>query len=416
MRTARLTILALAVAVVAIGVSTNTFAFHSGGVGECVGCHSMHDPVSSSYLLQGTDQSSTCLNCHVTTSSNPSSYHVLSDDILLSGGNSPTQRTPGGDFGWLKKTYSWSVPWGTFTEEGETHGHNVVAADFGLAVDSTGTAPGGTFPSGQLGCEDCHNPHGKYRRDANGTISTTGLAIKASGSYHNSPDPDSTAAVGVYRLLNGSGFVTDGVQFQTSPAIVVNSSYNRSEAVNQTRVAYGDNIGAWCATCHPDMHNTVGGTAIVHPIDEDLGSSIVDIYERYRGSGDLTGLAGDSYLSLVPFEEDIGGTHTLADYATLKSKALIDNSDLSGPATTSDVTCLSCHRAHASGWEYALRWNPESELITYNGLWPGTDNGAPVQFARGRTEAEYEDAMNDYPASTFGAYQRQLCNKCHAQD
>jgi len=37
------------------------------------------------------------------------------------------------------------------------------------------------------------------------------------------------------------------------------------------------------------------------------------------------------------------------------------------------------HRAHASGWEYALRWNMEGEFITYNSLYPGTDSTRPFR-------------------------------------
>ena len=108
-----------------------------------------------------------------------------------------------------------------------------------------------------------------------------------------------------------------------------------------------------------------------------------------------------------------GGFYAPTKFAV---KALSDDSDLTGPATTSQVMCLSCHRAHASGFEYAIRWNPESEMITYAGAWPGTDNGAPSQYARGRTAAEMLAAYNDYPATTFATYQRSLCNKCHIQD
>ena len=53
-------------------------AFHSGGVAECGGCHSMHAAKSSGgLLLVGTDQSSTCLSCHQHAGdTGPSSYHV----------------------------------------------------------------------------------------------------------------------------------------------------------------------------------------------------------------------------------------------------------------------------------------------------------------------------------------------------
>jgi hypothetical protein len=55
-------------------------------------------------------------------------------------------------------------------------------------------------------------------------------------------------------------------------------------------------------------------------------------------------------------------------------------------------------------------------LLTYNGAYPGTDNGAPPQYARGRTEVEMIAAYNDYPATDWATFQRSLCNKCHIKD
>ena len=105
----------------------------------------------------------------------------------LGAGMAPLQRTPGGDFGWLKKNYTFTVRGTTTTEDGATHGHNIVAADYGYVVDPTNaTAPGGTFPSAQLACKSCHDPHGKYRRLQSGAIAKTGAPIKASGSYNGS--------------------------------------------------------------------------------------------------------------------------------------------------------------------------------------------------------------------------------------
>jgi predicted CXXCH cytochrome family protein len=160
------------------------------------------------------------------------------------------------------------------------------------------------------------------------------------------------------------------------------------------------------------MHSTGN---YVHPVDQTLGSTIANIYGTYVSSGNMTGSAASSYLSLVPFMENS------SDYATLKTHASNTNAYLNGPGTSDQVSCLSCHRAHASGFPDMLRWNMEGEFITVadgsgNAIWPGTDNGAPVQFARGKTAAETLAAYYMRPATLFGAYQRVLCNKCHAQD
>jgi len=415
MRLARITILALAVVMI-LGVGTAN-AFHSGGVAECVGCHSMHSPVSTTGLLIASDPSSTCLDCHENAGdTGPSGYHVSTAEADMPAGSPPLQRSPGGDFGWLKKTFTWSPPWGgNFTEEGYTHGHNIIAADFSYDVDPhNATAPGGgTYPASALGCQSCHDPHGTLRRTNTGAIVSSGFPIMASGSYNNSPDPTATAAVGVYRILRGAG--DNG--FTNTPAIVAPSTYNQTEATNQVRVAYGDGIGDWCKTCHPDMHSGTPGN-YTHPVDTNLGSDAT-IYNQYRGSGKVGTGSSDAFLSLVPFEENIGTTHLISDYATLKLHAKNDNTYLEGPTGSMQVTCISCHRAHASGWEYAMRWNPESEFIIVNGVWPGTDNGAftfSPQFPRGRSTAEYAGGMQEYDATDFGLYQRQLCNKCHAKD
>ena len=147
--------------------------FHSGGVAECGGCHSVHNPKGGgSFLLLGADQSSTCLICHEKAGdTGPSSYHVSTALADMPTGTPPKQRTPGGDFGWLKKSYTFTIRGGATVEDGASHGHSIVAADYGYVGDPANvTAPGGTFPSAQLGCTSCHDPHGQYRRNQNGTV------------------------------------------------------------------------------------------------------------------------------------------------------------------------------------------------------------------------------------------------------
>lgn len=411
-------LIAVAAGLLVLGLGGAAYAFHSGGVAECVGCHSMHAPAAGgSFLLVGTDQSSACLTCHQNAAdTGPSSYHVSTVDSKLTTGQAPLQRSPGGDFGWLKKTYTWVVRGSTNTEDGATHGHNIVAADFGYTVDPhNATAPGGSFPSAQLQCSSCHDPHGQYRRDSAGSVAKTGGPIIGSGSYNNSAVPGAGQTVGVYRLLAGDGYSKGGATFDGVPAAVVPSTYNRTESTTQTRTAYGHKTnnghvawGTWCATCHTGMHSDGN---YVHPIDETLGSTVALNYQQYVKSGDMTGLAASSFSSLVPFIQNTG------DYAALATVARNDDSQLGGPTTNDRVSCVSCHRAHASGFMHALRFNVEGEFMTYNSLWPGTDSTPSVpQFARGRTSAETQAAYYDRPPTKFASYQRVLCNKCHAKD
>ena len=331
----------------------------------------------------------------------------------MPAGAPPLQRSPGGDFGWLKKSYTYVVDGVTIREDGASHGHNVVALDFGFVVDPTRlTAPGGVFRATDLSCISCHDPHGTYRRRSDGTVVTTSEPIAGSGSYDNSPVPDAGTAVGVYRLLAGAGYVAGDVTFGGVPPAVAPHEYNRSEVNTQTRVAYGHAVGGgrdtwsnWCGTCHPEMLRQG------HSVDVALGSGIRDTYAAYRKSGDLTGAQTTSYLSLVPFEENT------ADYGTLAAHARSDDSALGGPNSSDFVSCLTCHRAHASAWENMMRWNQASAFLTYDGRWPGIDTTPDLpEYARGRTSAETQAAYYDRSWTAFASYQRSLCNKCHARD
>ena len=420
MKTSRVGYTLLGVEVVLLLAGGSPQAFHSGGVAECTGCHSMHSPkAGGSYLLIGTDPSSTCLSCHMVPGNlTPSSYHIATADADMGAGKSPIQRTPGGDFGWLRKSYTMTIRSVTSTEYGQTHGHNIVAADTPFVADPDNvTAPGGTFASANLGCESCHDPHGGVRRLSTGVyanvIHTPGAnnaPVIGSGSYNNSAAPAAGQAVGAYRLLRGLGDSSQGVVFSGVAIAIAPSTYNQSEATNQVRVAYGasgiNTWGNWCATCHPGMHSSGN---YVHPIDQSLSDAVANNYNAYVKSGDLTGSASTSFTSLVPFAENTG------DIPTLQAHATNTNSYRNGPGSSDKVMCLSCHRAHASGWPEALRWNMEGEFMIYQGLYPGTDNAAS-SYARGRLAVETQAAYYDRPVTAFATYQRVLCNKCHAKD
>jgi hypothetical protein len=138
-----------------------------------------------------------------------------------------------------------------------------------------------------------------------------------------------------------------------------------------------------------------------------LPQAIVDNYNNYVKSGQMDGIFGGTtpgpYTSLVPFAEGAGSTITV-----LASHAVTNNSYLNGPSTSDEVTCFSCHRAHASGWKHALRWNSEATFLVSGGVYVDSDMG--------RRAAETKAAYYDREPTYFGAYQRSLCNKCHAKD
>ncbi|ACM21509.1 cytochrome c, 6 heme-binding sites [Geotalea daltonii FRC-32] len=423
----------LATVLLTFAAAGNALAFHEGGVAYCDGCHTMHNSsgnakmtvnnlapgTGNAFLLQGSDQSSTCLKCH--SGSTTSSYKVATNPVPAAGA-APVQFTPGGDFSWLQKTFNATVRGKLVTSAGERHGHNVIANDFGYVADAKlTTAPGGAYPATNLTCSSCHDPHGKYRiMDAAGTtVAVTGKPINASGSYGQLPT--ATEAVGVYRLLAGAGYqpvsVLGNFGFANqSPIAVAPSTYNRTEDATETRVAYGQGMSEWCGNCHAGLHNVNYPTSLIHPAGNGakFSATIVNNYNSYKASGDLTGTVATSYSSMVPYEE---GT---TDLATLAANAVNDGTKTQGMSTSNNVMCLSCHRAHATGWDSMTRWNNKADFLTVAGMYPGSDatdlEAADPGTHGGRTQAEVKATFYNKPATAYATFQRSLCNKCHAKD
>jgi predicted CXXCH cytochrome family protein len=408
MKGLKLSLIVLTATLLAVGLSGMAYAFHSGGVGRCEGCHSMHQPedTTSQHLLAFADSSSTCLDCHAGSSLGSHAAMTYPDP---GAGVAPVNYTPGGDFLYLLKTYSFTGRSGTSIENGNTHGHNVIAADQGLTVTSQwAQGPGGTFNSADLTCTSCHDPHGKYRRDENGVFTRTGFPIIASGS--TGTVPAANQAVGAYRILAGQGYtqnagaITPG--FLGVPIAVSPSTYNQPESTNQVRIAYGvsgtadgkTSWGNWCGACHADYHSTGN---YVHPVDQQLGN-LATTYDQYIKSGDMNGNHASSFLSLVPFMQNT------SDYTLLSANASNTVATSAGPATSDQVSCLSCHRAHASPFPSMLRWGMDNEFMVSNGVYQ-------IE-SRGRSNAEAIAAYYGRPVTAFASYQRVLCNKCHAQD
>ncbi|MDA8324607.1 MAG: hypothetical protein M0033_00145 [Nitrospiraceae bacterium] len=396
------------------GLTKTASAFHDGGVGYCEGCHSMHNnfgtgginngpvagkPVGAAsqaagvYLLLGSDASSTCLNCH---SKPPVS--VLSAD--------GSAFTPGGDFFWLTEDVTYTpkvggVSMSPVTVLGQEHGHNVIAADFGLTSDTALTvAPGSTirYPASALACNSCHDPHGQ----ANGGSLAGRQAIAGSGSYGGTAPGGYQS--GNYRLL-GDRFYTGNQEFPmtfacNAPVAVSVPPPFTETSDNLHHTDYGYGMSEWCANCHDNFLNSTSNSAAVHRHPAGVSALIVkamaDIYNSYVKSGNFSGNSSTSYLSLVPFERGLG--------------AVLSNTSTAGPSTAplANSMCLSCHRAHASAFQDMTRWDTQAEFLAQSH--PATGDKLNHVF------------VNNAPyygrdiAALYGNYQRTLCNKCHGQD
>lgn len=349
--------------VMVLGLSASSvMAFHDGGVAECAGCHTMHNsqdgaPVDAinvngnAYLLNNGNASDTCLRCHA-------SYGQFADGIGYGAG---------GDFSWVTKTFTWSAHGHAYSSEGDSHGHNVVSPAYGIAADLTlTTAPGGDFQSQYLGCTSCHDPHGNqdFR-----LLYSSDIGPKYNGGRYSFAADAPIAKGNSRRTVSGSGVETD-----------------------LAHTVYKSGMSNWCANCHDAFHSDNTGN-FVHPIG-DLGSTIAANYNAYVSSDQLTGgNVATSYMGLVPFEAvnvDLGA---------------VDSTNYTqGPGGTDQVMCLTCHRAHASAYQDAARWDMSETFLADSH--PSISDIDFVQADVDNKDYNYVLPLN----------QRSLCNKCHMKD
>jgi hypothetical protein len=371
-------------------------AFHEGGVAHCDGCHTMHNSVDGdtvtanpgSSLLRGSDASSVCLSCH----EGSGSFRVLSDD----GSN----QTPGGDFFWQKVTISWQEQFvGTVVRQGYQNGHSIVAADFPelQPEQDLTTSPGGNFPSSILGCQSCHDPHGVK-------VNKTG-PITGSGSFGGTAPPGQE--LGNYRILGDVGYspTNSSVTFTRAPMIAVAPPYSNPNETDTNHTDYGSGSSEWCANCHAGLQ--VAGTGVnKHPNGNTVKlGEYVGNYNNYRATGEFGPGSGisftNAYFALVPIERGTSNTQNLDRTST---QGAVDGQ--------SNVSCLSCHRAHNSAFKYAGRWDFTQELLVNSHpqagdtITGGTITGDP------QTVAYYGRTIT----TAFNEFQRSLCNKCHHKD
>jgi hypothetical protein len=324
------------------------YGFHDEGVARCSGCHTMHNsqngvavdtlhPSGNAYLLIRATASDVCLSCHAVGHGDEFSADPLAPAVTRGGGN----------FVFLLEDNLYDGRSGTWP--GRTAGHNLNAPSKGVAADGTLLkAPGGTYPSSAMGCSSCHDPHGNTD----------------------------------FRMLYGVGHVTAGNATFVNAAPVADglSIDDPVGETNSNHTAYKSGMSAWCGNCHGNYHQEAGGR-LEHPSGESMGQEIADNYGRYNGTAHYnSGNPTTSYLAAVPFE-DAG--------ATISSTA--------GPSASSQVSCISCHRAHASSAPDAGRWDFNLTWLSDDGVKSGS---YPIP--------------NPYGPDV--QVQRSLCNKCHVKD
>jgi hypothetical protein len=312
-------------------------AFHDGGVASCSGCHAFHGsqdgmPLTdlSEPLLKAPTATDVCLLCH------GGPHGVFGNNPL----DPPAEKGAGNFVFLLEDNLNDSSSPGAPILGGETAGHSIISLERGVAADPNwAQAPGGNYPSHNLGCTSCHDPHGNDN----------------------------------FRMLHGAGPIQGGIfefTYDAPQATGMDFSDPLEAEKNDLHTAYQADMTRWCANCHGMYHTGASGSDFRHPPNAMMNGPASRSYNLYNGASDPVGnFPTTAYLAAVPFESP-RSTTTSTDGATMGSR----------------VMCLSCHRAHASSAPHSGRWDFNVDLLEQDGVasgsWP-IPNPYPGDHAQG---------------------------------
>lgn len=296
----------LATAFVLVSADPAEAQFHARGALVCSQCHTMHDRENATpdtplpRLLLQSPITDLCLSCHNGTAAAP--YDATPD--VFNVGAEP--ELSAGDFNYVAGV-------------AVANGHDCGGASIG--TDATYlNSPGGNFLSANLACTSCHDPHG------------TGGAT--SFAYRN-----------LYKTVNAVDVSAAILSDNLDEATLLAGNLNVAPG-NANHNVYQGSFGAWCAACHSNPDNAGTGFHGANNADIDVGNGVNWI--RHPTDTVLTAAYVANYNAVSQYDYrypviENGGGWTVATQANV---------------TVNDrVFCLSCHKAHASQFANALRWD-----------------------------------------------------------
>lgn len=393
-----------------ISLSVNTKLYHSADGMVCGDCHVLHgsedgasppagtnvgsEPTAS--LLKKPSVTDLCLQCHMS----PANTAYKAPPAMTADGVPPGGASlPGGDF-----YFSSADP-----RKGHNPGKSRGAQSSTLPSDAAITAsPGGNFTTNDFDCVSCHDPHDRFgytvsawrqlKRKVNGIVHTGNeTAAKGVETYGGS---EGTTAPGYEPILSNSrGDIQgttwmnrrkDGQELEGADLFAAEGDANKN--------VYRGGFSSFCAVCHGDFHGgngegpngengktRAGGGWIRHPANMQMG-----------GPGSRYGIA--AYTAAVVNTQ--GNNPNPAGYdwkyplvkadADFSVKSRGASADDAGTAAGTDrISCLTCHKAHASPFANMTRW----------------DSRAHSFIAAGEKDFSGAPSQGDNPA--YG------CGKCH---
>jgi hypothetical protein len=297
-------------------------SFHSASGLICMKCHTMHYSENGTVPTQaagfGMDADSggpwphlllkqhvtdLCLACHDNTSGVPD---VMTSDI---NAGTVTERAAG--------------YFDAAVDALNAHGHNLNPDKVDSLCEACHFV--GEFATAKVSCVECHDPHGN-------------------GKYRNlqwATDPDSTPDIRAFVNPTASGL----------------DVYER-ENVHYGAPASGDwrEVNNVCLDCHHvfsgDSYVREGGVCVRHPnTDSERGAA--EEINQHPGTGQtdpahwLAGSGNGFSISRLPFIVTFTPSgDPSGDYTTTGTVA-----------ENNEVFCLTCHKAHGSGYDNGIRWD-----------------------------------------------------------
>lgn len=223
----------------------------------------------------------------------------------------------------------------------------------GHTLDTTDTAPGGTWaPDATHGltCVDCHGPHGR----GGPTVANPYRNLNPAAGGLSTFDPPSYAYV-------TNDLTKDVFERAVTHFSVDDVDFNEPD---QTKSAFGN----WCNSCHNSFHGGPGSTNTGGPLGEE--------FERHPTAGvDIGGVGGGHSSAAVFATATRTGPGPGPKINWVKVMTATENWK---PDTTAEVTdhtpsCMSCHKGHGNQNAFGLiQMNPLSGAVTEEGTAGGT--------------------------------------------
>lgn len=298
----------------------------------CSTCHTIHNSEENIARAAGGPlealMTATCAGCHTGTNDGDPDKPFVFDIAAPAYGPGAGGTLAGGSFSWVGGA--------------DLKGHNVVGV--GATQVLGRTPPGGsplTFDT--LTCAGENGCHGDR--------SVASQVKSIWGSHHSPEESSSTNGSTIarsYRFLEGISGVEDP-DWEYTLAFDDHNQY-KGDARGSDVDTDTFSISHLCAKCHGAFHSganpSFASPWLRHPVDYDMGDATGSEYAGYGDGGAgiynvRTPLASSTIPDPIPGSVTLGGVGD----------------------GTAIITCITCHRAHGSPYDYSLRWDYKR--------WPG---------------------------------------------